>query len=548
MRMQMTRGMMSRSLQPGQADSPVPRNEQGGGTQFVAVDHKGQRLAFDARTYAKTSDRSSSVDTETMFDEFNAYVATLPEEVQDELFAQYRLAYDGFERLQGNLDGLTQYLIDCVAVIFRHLEQDAIRAWIINRSHIRIPSTMQDQFNPEDAEDIRKRTYLRTDYLDLATFALSLRSMVPLWGQYIHVSEETSGSTLKEYVALELLYKTNLHQTRAFERLSVYIRAFIDSEIKPDAPKAAPILTSVGSQDLPPLLLSQAIVRRLSVGELSSANEGSHIITNLYQYILNAVRSLDRKFGKQFSGKIKDKKETIRNSKATDEQSVSVVEMYKIVQPISDGDVGILSVYTERMLEMALRVEPNLDLELLKKCVAAISSLETEAILDHQVTLAQWIIHKVMSPKAGQSLNKAAILRTIAVSQAILWHWGLHELAGLITATRLPTNQNAVGFGYAESRVRLKADMIDEFSRMTPHLHTVKRSRNSNSGKTQTAAARSIEAFCDLVRYTDWRLNCPEELLPLIPGRIERSRKMLVPGDLRIQLGKLLIRVNEGQY
>lgn len=514
------------------------------GVQVAEVEHRGEKLVFNINTYSKTSERSVSVNVDTMFDEFNQYVATLPAESQQTMFDAYKDIAATFEK-RPDLDSLTSTLVNLVAKIYPFLDQTKIRAWIVNKSHIRIPTTLEDHFNNEETQEFRNRTYLRTHYLDLAAFALSLRAMVPIWGQYIHACEASSGSNMKEFVALQLLYKTGLTNTPAFERLATYIQAFIDSNSSQGRPKAAPILTGLGTADMCGFLLSKTIVRRLCIGELSSANDTSHIITNLYQYIFNGVRDLDRKFSKTFGGRVRDKKETIRNSRSSDEQSVSVVEMYKIVQPISDGDVVILSIFTEYVEHMAQTVDPTVDMDKLRMCLESVTALQNEAILPHQVTMAQWILHKVMSPKAGQSLNKEGILRAIAVSQALLWHWELYDLAGLITATKLH-NPNTLGFGYNETRTRIRPEMAEEFQRMTPH-YQLQKGRNPNP-RTATPVARSIEAFSQLISHSDWRLNCHEKLLSLISGRIERTRKMIVPGDIRNQVGRLLIKVNEGQY
>ena len=515
-----------------------------GGTQAVQVSRNEETLVFNISTYSKTSDRSVSVNPETMFDEFNQYIATLPESAQEELFLIYVNINATFQK-RIDLQALTAILIKEVAKIFSFLDQTKIRAWIVNRSNIRIPASLEDHFNTNESIEYQNRTYLRTHYLDLAAMALSLRAMVPIWGQYIHVCESTSGNVLKEYTAMQLLYESGLDKTPAFERLTTYIQTFIDAEFR-DRPLAAPILSGLGTSDHPGFVLAQTVVRRLCIGELSAPpNDNSHIITNLYQYIHNNVRSLEGKFGKAFGGRIRDKKETIRNNKANDEQTVSMVEMYKIVQPIADGDVVVLSIYTERIREMALKIEPTLNLELLDLCLESIQALENEPILLHAEVMASWMMHRVMSPKAGQSLNKAAELRCIAVAQAILWHWGFYDLAGLITATKLNT-PNMLGLGYNEHRPRIKPEQQANFLKQTPHVQMS--SARSGTSKGITATQLTIEAYSNLLSHSEWRLNCHDRLLPSIPSRLDRTRKMIIPGDIRFQLGELLGKINAGQY
>jgi len=514
------------------------------GSNTVSIEHHDAMLLFNITTYSKTSERSVSVNTATMFNEFNQYVATLTDEAQGQMFTAYQNILEIFER-RGNLEHLTVQIIDQVALIYQHLKLDRIRAWIIDKSTITIPASLTDYYNENETKEYQARTYLRTHYIDLAALALALRAMVPIWGQYIHIGEQSSGSQMKEYIALQLLYKTGINQSDPFIRLGSYIQFYIDSNSGYNTSKAAPILTALGTADMQLYLLAKTIVRRLCIGELSSSNEQTHIVTNLFQYIFNGVRDLDRKFSKTFGGKIKDKKETIRNSKGGEEQSVSVAEMYKIVQPISDGDVVMLNVYTEYMEPLALKIEPGLNLDYLYACLHAISALEKEAILPHHVVLTQWMCHRVFSPKAGQSMNKASMLRLMSIVQAILWHWEMYDLAGLATATKI-NQSNMMGFGYNETRIRIKNELADELAKMTPHYQQPK-SRQANV-RNANPANKSIEAFSALISYSDWQLHCPSKLMGLVSGRVDRTNRFIIPGDIKIKLCQLLMKINQGMY
>lgn len=497
-------------------------------------------LEFNISTYTKTSDRSESVDPKRMFNELNTYLATRPQAEQDGIMSVYQRAHEVFQH-QYELNALEKTLQKLVAELDSYIDLKAIREWVVFHSNIGIPASVHDTYADNEMQDYVDRTYIRKDYLDLVAMTVALRLMVPLWGEYITMTESVTGSNMKESVAFALLYHTKLVSSEPMERLRRYVHATIANS-KENTTNAAAILTTLGSSSTPDWVTALAVVRRLAIGEIATTDENSSIVTNIFQYIGNTLRSLDRKFGKPFGGKVTDKSDVASGRGGSDEQSVSAPERYKVKQVVADGDIIVLSVYTEDVHGMVHRIDPTVDPAMIDQCLHCIRALEQEAIRRHQVTLVQWVLKNALPAHSGDSLDKPAILRAMAATQALLWHWQFYDLAALVTATPLPIT-GGFGYGTSDNRGRFPKEIIEQFQELYPHQRNGQ-GKQASSWRTSNAGAVAIDAFQDLISPFDWRLHCPQDLM-VRTNRTENQRKLVVPGDVHNQLARMLIRIHQ---
>jgi len=279
--------------------------ENGASPRVVTVSHQKRNadgsvdtvsLEFNISTYTKTSDRSESVDTTKMFNEINSYLATRPQQELDAIMSVYERAHEVFQH-QYELSALEKTLQKLTQELDSYLDLKAIRDWVVFHSKIGIPASVHETYADNDMQDYVDRTYVRKDYLDLVAMTIALRPMVPIWGEYIAMNETVTGSNMKENVAFMLLYYTKLVVSEPMERLRRYVAATIANS-KENTVNAAAILTTLGSTSTPDWVTSLAVVRRLAIGEITITDDNSSIVTNIFQYIGNTLRSLDRKFGK----------------------------------------------------------------------------------------------------------------------------------------------------------------------------------------------------------------------------------------------------------
>lgn len=502
------------------------------GLSMVRISHGDASLNWDVSAYSRTLDRNKSVDVARLFDEINAFWETVPKATLDAIWDIYRQIFD---IMQYNTDVVStkNRLQELIKELYDNISLDDIRHWVLFRSNLKVPPTIKSQYGEND---LPESTYLREDYQDLVALTIALRPMVPIWGEYIGASRREVGNDYKEYEAMKLLYLSNLNASVPMERLKVYINDRVEHVLKSQS-NITVILSGMGTTEIPDWVMAMSVVRRLATTDVKTPNDGSSIISNVFKFVVNAMTSMDKRMGKKlFGGKISEKSSNAQSG--DDSTNASLVENYKVKQEVADGDLIVLSVYTEQYLAMARNVDPTVPEDYLRICADHVTNLENSRIYQGAITLVQWVMAPCLPARGVPLLPKPALLRTLAATQAILWHWGFHDLAALVTAIPHQSNNDNM-LNPLESRSRIPKDLTDELVQLFPFNRAGR--AKQQTVRLQNEVYKAIDLLCDIVTKNDWMLTAPDELVEKT-SRIPSTRRMIIPADIRIQLAKLVIR------
>lgn len=505
------------------------------GQPTVILSHRGQSSQWNVSAYyTRGQDKSPTVEDNRMFDEINAYWEQLSPERQQQIWNCYQRARDILDT-HYDIDALRKPLMEVVKLLYDLMPIAEIGYWAKWRN-IRLPSNLKEHYDPRD---VPERTYLRADYQGLVVLAIALRPMLPIWGEFIDSTQKESGNAFKEYQALGLLRYSSLIESEPMQRLRVYITATMD-QAQTQVLSSSAVLAGLGSAELPNWMLSLTVVRRLTIGEISARDDNSSLISNIHSYIQNNAKSLDRKIGTQLfggNGKVSDK---TTPDKSAEDQKASIVEMYKVKQEVPDGDLQILNVYTEDVVRMLIAVDESVDPAKLQRAMECMGPMEYAAIQPHQITLVQYVM-KCLPARGVPQLNKEALLRSLAVTQACLWEWGFFDLAVLATASPLPVRPDEMRPGI-ESRGRIPKEIMEELQIKWPHYRQGRGKQVTL--RQQNPVAKAVDKFCDLITNVDWQLHAPSELIAL-SSRLENTKKLIVPADIRAHVARLILKVTQ---
>lgn len=510
----------------------------------VSDENAPRPVIFDISSYSRSRDRafgSSEDDVETsadMFKEINEFFKTLPSERQYRIFQIYSEMREelssifSMRTMQRSLMELTRKLYELIPI-------EEINTWVRRDSNIRVPQNIKLDYTPDDPTDTiyYDRTYLKKDYQELATLAVALRPMVPIWGEFVKSSREFSGNTQKEMEAERLLYQTTLITSRPVERLRRYITAFALAH-RDLGPSQATLMGGMSSTELPEWVLAITIVRRLPVCQIENAEDNSNIITNLHQFILHNLKGAKNKFGGKFNGNITDKE---KSASQKEESNDSYMEMYKIKQAISDGDAVKISVYARNPLALAEKIDPTIPSRYIEECLEAIKIIANIQDGPHQRLLVQWVMHRPIPAEGVPLMDRQSLLVAMSVTQAALWHWGFYSLAVMVTAVPIYMEGGMAALG-SSIPGRLSKTQAETLSRLFPHYQAP---RIQNTAlKTYNVAARAIENYCGLVGGREWELNAPPELMRLAT-QIENYRRYEPSTEIRTALFDLFLKITQ---
>jgi len=492
----------------------------------LTVTHRNYSAIWNGEMFS----RSKFQNLDTLFSNINGYLSTLPMESQDQLWVLYDDIFKMFEEITDSfrLHGQLQAKI---AQIFLLVSFEDLKRWVRLHGVVCAPDDLRVDYQVLDNQMTQRLTYLRDDYYDLVIFSILLKLMVPIFGEAIRRIGKEVRNNFKEHFVFSLLSKTMLVSLPAFYRLRDYVEAKTLNEERKDPVeyrKLSAVFGGLGTSELPDWLLTKVIVRRVAIHE---ERTGDNIVANIYHAIEQQMFSLDKTFG----GKI-NKKRLFKEQ--IEEDNTSIVENYKVKQEITNGDLCILSVYMEDYTTVIYHIDPSYDPELLSVCYANMQQHTGIAISKHLITITQWVMAKAISPRGIPSLNKAALLKALAVTQALLWHWGFMELAALMFSEVTPST----GIKSIIPASRLAKRTVDQLGELYPHYQLSL--ANSANTRTMNVAVKSINLLANELTQNDWLLRSPPALLKLIGVR-DVNRSYVVSAEVRQQMAELIFKLYE---
>lgn len=496
----------------------------------IHVEHDKQSFDVMFNAYLKTTLK----DADGFFKEINAYFEQLPLNIQQSLFDVYKDINDAFDDVM-NYQVLYEELKTLVARFYSLIPWGHYVGWLQRSIQLNMP---QDGSVPDDFTGLNERhykretTYVKSEYWELIALSMYLRPMIGVFGRYMDIS--TAGTNMKEYKAYKLLDKSEIKNLAPMKQFIEYVEALVSRESIP----TSSIIGGLGTSELPLWLVSRTIVRKVAV-----THQEDNIIKIVYTYITQQLKSLNSKF----KGLVRDKRV---DGGGNEEDNISVFENIKVKQVISDGDLVVLSTYTEDYVKLAHLVDPTVDPARVELCVQNARTGMAKRSEVHQKTLTQWVMSHVLPPKAIPTLNKQALLRSIGITQSILWHWGFLDLALLLTVERVITDHMVFT---PNTRSNLSKHYPIEFAKLYPHYREPT-SRNKDV-RHQNVAYIAIEGkdssndpkkrgLAGHITAETWKPNGPKPLMVELglPPRIEFYQP---PVDIRDHLAELIIKINQ---
>jgi len=495
----------------------------------VIMEHNDEQVMWNIALFDKmnTTDRSGLEEKFDIFEQINAYWAYLPIQKQANIFASYKNIKNIFDMVWDTTE-LTKQLYVTVADLFSHHELADIKHWIDFHSNLILPNKLEETFkDSHENQGTRERTYLKDDYKWLLSLSVALRIMIPIWGEFIARTKKETGTVFKEYYAFKLLAYTNIARSEPMERLRVYVEHSLPAEKS----KSAAILGGISSEDFPTWILALVVVRRLAIGDVRGIIPNSSLITYIYKFIGGKVKGHDS----SFIGSVKDK--IIDGSGQDSENNLSRLEGYKIKQEIPAGDIAIISFYLKDTDALARKVCPDIDLELVRACVASAQNLETEQIWSPQITLIQWVLKTVIPPRGMLYINKQLSLKAMGVASALLWHKKHYELAGLISAIEYD-NKDELMLAGSDSRARIAKDQLEVLDVYYPFSR--KPVGKQRVVKRVNPAVESIDLVSTQFSEHEWRFTLPDMFVAKVTGNAN-NRRLIIPYDIKVKLAALVI-------
>lgn len=499
------------------------------GITALRLDHKGEEMVLSAGSYHS----AAILNRETLFKETNDFIATLPQESQDRLWELYKQVAEYLSSEEIRSSYFVRGGIETVSKeLYKIVTYSNLRAYV-DRADLTIPPDVSEKFEEfnERGRNYRSRTYIKSDYMDMVALALGLRFMVPIWGMYIQNISSVNGNGYKESEAVKLVELAGMDVWPPFIRMNEYIEASVDKDIS-----MTMVMAGLSSEEVPRHLMAMALVRKISIGPVSTSVERDSLARILFNYVTGTHLRMDGRF-QSVTGIVQAKRS--RNIDKGDEDNSSVWDDYSQSTDITEGDRQMIEVFTENVSVIVNRTAPDLDLARVQQCIAICSKHEERPIEHFQKAIIFWVIRSI-SPEARELLLKLTDFRLMGISQAILDHWGFHELAILVSAEEF-FHEDGEAFMPTETRNKITKQQAEILDRQYPYYR--QETKRQEPGKRSNVAVIAIDMVVDWMSGRAWKPHAPRDIVEKIP-LLAQTGHMYISGDIKRQLADMIIHVN----
>jgi hypothetical protein len=492
-----------------------------------------------------------------IFKEINEYWATLPMEEQDAIFHVYERIHHIFSNNSNlyEINRLMDALRPLISQLFELHPQSKLDYWVRLKSNLLVPTGLPRTFDPNVSSRMTpERTYIEEDYRKLVPMAISMRIMIPIWGEFLKRIEGQTKPVLKEYTAFKLLALSNVMNCDAMKRLATYVSYTIPQ----DKSKDAAIIYGLGTEDFPEWVLANTIVSRLCRSDVSGMGDSAVLITFIHNYIREHPSVIEAQMGI-----VREKKP---DGSGDSDTNYSTLEGFRIKEAVAAGDIKMVDMYVRTAalqvldkvpmppLALANRLaqkpgeelrSPNKEFNnLVRQALRNVKGLMQDELCKSQVQLAGWVLAEQVPVQSIPYLSKQTLLVMMAFAQAFLWYNGYPDLAALTTA-RSREESSETDRVMGDQREKISRRQAEELSQSFPYMRRSS-SRSANARSTMMVFA-SAETVAKELGDRDWEMTLPDAWIASWAkykndgGHVDRRFRF--PNDILPQVANLILEL-----
>ena len=357
--------------------------------------------------------------------------------------------------------------------------------------------------------------------------------MVPIWGEYISIIRKDIGTLFKEFYTFQLLNRTRIMTSPAVEKLKIYI----DNIVGKGNLDSTNILKGISSEDFSYWLLSLVCVKRICIADLSGIDPKVNIVTYVYKFIIQKVQNGDNNVEKI----VKDKR--IDDKTVSSENKISTLECYKMKTNISPGEIVELEYSIRDIVNVVNKLTYTVDLEHLNNSLATSSFLDSQTILNPQMTLLRWVFKPVISPRGILYLPKSMIVRALGALESVLWARG-HKYLAILATSYSVSHESEMIISPVDSKMRISKELAAELDYLYPFTKPNLNKKLNIKGPSMVM--ESIDNLADEFMAVSWKPTCDVSMLQEVLG--SSTRRVGIKPDIKTDLAKLVIELGNRSW
>lgn len=502
----------------------------------VVVSHGNESIAW--RVSERGDERVLLDELEPTFQLCNEIYAKMPGAAQAEIFAvmqRIKVLISEEFRTEALIMGIRELAVE----LMRAHDYAFIRREVGYDIRIIVPTKCDvDYVDSDEKPGSRAQTFTRGDYLDQVALSVLIKPMIPIWLEFAHYTKGETRRDSRESYAWGLLDLTYVPDLPGVLKLKEYIQCFLQK-----TPSSLSVMvTGVGTDDYPELLLANVMVNRIAYIDALKANvnsngKESNVITGIYYYIRGAAEG----GGAQRTGASVKEKRPPTDSDTGDNRG-SVLESYKMQETLDPGMVTALRVEADNLELIAKRLFGEMDAhkaKLLDIFLERAGEHVNRIKHDCQTIIAQYVLVDLIPCRAWSNYTEPQTCNLIAIAQTWLWIENFQVLAALIGASALG-DTNATYISGMTSRTRIPQSHLDEIEKIFPMAFA----ENAQRVRQVNPITKAIDALNDGFSACDWEIHLTPQMTEMLTGHPQIT-SLQTPSDIKKTLAELIIRLNK---
>jgi len=513
----------------------------------ITISRNGQTLTFDGLPAINRKRNTIQTDLsrdDLLFLELERYWATLPAKSLDELWEAYEMVQD-LTAVDSSL--LEEHLPKVIRVIDR-LHPPEVFKQLYPMNKVWIPEKLQENFDGLPPNYPEAMTYIRPEYYELLIETLAIKPFLPVFnllGAYIGgkgLSQDTKRKVVLSMVrCFSVISDTAVARSPAIDKLRVFLNCLVEKfqreSNKGMGGTSLSVLASVrgyGSDMLEEYLLAYTVVYVLGLhpvgADFATADLNDN---NTISQIFYAIRGeVDGGFASKISGQSVILKQHPSNTVFNGEKGKT--NAIDLVQARSPAPVKefVRTAVAFKDYRRFIKTLKNIDI-----APATVKTLIDSILVNHTgpiYELHEWLVAAALHSKAHRQTYKDIEVEFkygMGIAQAVYLHYGMHEVAALLSCQMLPGNVSGHPIYAIEPDIKIKMD------RYYPHdYRTVK-----GGGNSESPARESLRLLLDqhIAPYY-FNFNCTEEARVLLKSDSTTVERMKLGGRIQSQLAEFL--------
>lgn len=513
----------------------------------ITISRNGQTLTFDGLPAINRKRNTIQTDLsrdDLLFLELERYWATLPAKSLDELWEAYEMVQD-LTAVDSSL--LEEHLPKVIRVIDR-LHPPEVFKQLYPMNKVWIPEKLQENFDGLPPNYPEAMTYIRPEYYELLIETLAIKPFLPVFnllGAYIGgkgLSQDTKRKVVLSMVrCFSVISDTAVARSPAIDKLRVFLNCLVEKfqreSNKGMGGTSLSVLASVrgyGSDMLEEYLLAYTVVYVLGLhpvgADFATADLNDN---NTISQIFYAIRGeVDGGFASKISGQSVILKQhpsnTVFNGEKGKTNAIDLVQA-RSPAPVKEFVRTAVGFKDYRRFIKTLK---NIDI-----APATVKTLIDSILVNHTgpiYELHEWLVAAALHSKAHRQTYKDIEVEFkygMGIAQAVYLHYGMYEVAALLSCQMLPGNVSGHPIYAIEPDIKIKMD------RYYPHdYRTVK-----GGGNSESPARESLRLLLDqhIAPYY-FNFNCTEEARVLLKSDSTTVERMRLGGRIQSQLAEFL--------